>query len=331
MSDYIALLDPALMDNNGTPSYNLGDLIIHESVMKLFDELFPGVEIRRVSSHIGITTKGKEVLNGSRLTFVGGTNILTSNIRKFTRLSPEKRRSQYIFPGFSNVVLIGAGWAKYEGRPDLYTTVYYNRILSPRYYQSLRDTYTSRKLNSFFRGKVMHTSCPTVWNLQDYDNRFKPEYNKILFTITDYDRDPETDSALLELLFQSGSREICFFPQGTNDEEYLTSLDIVKKNRSKISILPHDFHSYISFVDGGAFNYIGTRLHGGIRCMQKQMPALIIGIDNRALEIKKDIGLNVADRHDLNIMRQWITGEYKPGKLSIPTENIRNWKRQFSS
>jgi len=331
MSDYIALLDPALMDNKGTPSYNLGDLIIHESVMKLFDELFPGIEIRRVSSHTGISAKEKEVLKGSRFNFVGGTNILTSDIRNFFRLSPEKRRTEYIFPGFSNVILIGAGWTKYEGRPDIYTTVYYNRILNPRYYQSLRDTYTSKKLNSFFRGKVMHTSCPTVWNLQDYQNTYRPEYNKILVTITDYDRNPETDSALMHLLFQSGSREIYFFPQGTNDESYLTSLEIVKKNRSKINILPHDFQSYIGFVEDGSFNYIGTRLHGGIRCMQKQLPALIIGIDNRALEIKKDIGLNVADRHDLDRIQQWISGSYQPGKLSIPTENIQNWKRQFSS
>jgi hypothetical protein len=331
MSDYIALLDPALMDNNGTPSYNLGDLIIHESVLKIFEELFPGTEIRRISSHIEITAKEKEILKGSRHTFVGGTNILTSNIRNFQRLTVEKRRSLYLFPGFSNVVLIGAGWAKYDGRPDIYTAIYYNRILSPRYYQSLRDTYTSKKLNSFFRGRVMHTSCPTVWKLHEYENSFKPEYSKILFTLTDYDRNPELDAGLIKILFETGSREINFFPQGTNDEDYINSLDIVKNNRGKITIMPHDFKTYIDFVDSGSFNYIGTRLHGGIRCMQRQIPALIIGIDNRALEIRNDIGLNVVERSELNVIRQWTTGEYKPGKLSIPTENIQNWKRQFSS
>ena len=36
-------------------------------------------------------------------------------------------------------------------------------------------------------------------------------------------------------------------------------------------------------------DYIGTRLHAGIRAIQKKRRSIIIGVDNRALEMQKTL------------------------------------------
>lgn len=55
--NYITLLDPSLNDNNGTPALNLGDIIIYDSVKKILAELFPAIEVVRLSSHQWFTKK----------------------------------------------------------------------------------------------------------------------------------------------------------------------------------------------------------------------------------------------------------------------------------
>ena len=59
-----------------------------------------------------------------------------------------------------------------------------------------------------------------------------------------------------------------FWPQGFNDLSYLESL-AVDKNR--ISILSSNIDSFNSLIDMGNIDYIGTRLHGGIRALQKKL------------------------------------------------------------
>ena len=46
--------------------------------------------------------------------------------------------------------------------------------------------------------------------------------------------------------------------------------------------------------------YIGTRLHGGIRALQHGRRTMIIAVDGRAMEKKKDIHLPVVDRNTLD-------------------------------
>jgi hypothetical protein len=59
------------------------------------------------------------------------------------------------------------------------------------------------------------------------------------------------------------------------------------------------------------------------------MPAMIIGVDNRAIEIKKDINLNVIERTDSIKLKNWVQGKTNTGPLKLPLENINSWKNQF--
>ena len=53
-----------------------------------------------------------------------------------------------------------------------------------------------------------------------------------------------------------------------------------------------------------------------------------MGVDNRALEIKKDIGLPVLLSNESELWSAQIKNEYKL-KLAIPFDKIARWKNQF--
>jgi len=70
-------------------------------------------------------------------------------------------------------------------------------------------------------------------------------------------------------------------------------------------------------------------LHGGIKCIQKNIPSLILANDNRAAEIKKDVNIPVIEKAEINEIERWIKGETKFGKINLSTQDIMNWKNQF--
>ncbi|MBI5371161.1 MAG: polysaccharide pyruvyl transferase family protein [Sphingobacteriales bacterium] len=329
-SNYIVLLDPSIRDNNGAPAFNLGDMIIYDAVMKILSEIFQKHEILRISSHEWFAKKQKKILNGSLLNIMGGTNVLTSDIRNFPRMTPEKKKGFYLFPGFNNLVLLGTGWEKYQSKPDWATIIYYYRILNKKYFHSVRDEYSLNQLKKAYVPNVLNTSCPTTWELdRDFINVFQPNYNSIFFTLTNYYPNHTIDNNLLKYIFDSGQSNLIFFPQTAVDLDYLSSLENYRNNKSKIKILKTEYSEFLHFVHSEKFNYIGSRLHAGIRCLQLGNPTLIFAVDNRALEIRKDTGLNILARTDFTLLQKWIKGEYRPERIQLPEDNISIWKKQF--
>jgi hypothetical protein len=93
--------------------------------------------------------------------------------------------------------------------------------------------------------------------------------------------------------------------------------------------LPPNLRSYTAFLDNEDVDFIGTRLHGGIRAMQKGHRALIIGIDNRATEIGRDTNLPVVQRQDLAAIEAWIDGG-RATEIILPMAAIQGWKAQLA-
>jgi polysaccharide pyruvyl transferase WcaK-like protein len=75
-------------------------------------------------------------------------------------------------------------------------------------------------------------------------------------------------------------------------------------------------------------DFIGLRLHAGIRSLQRSRRTLIVAIDNRATEISKDTNLPVVARGDLKAIESWITTS-SPTKIQLPEAAIASWKQQF--
>lgn len=328
---YILLLDPALQNHDGTPSVNVGDQIIFESVIRILEELFPGEEIRRISTHQYFTAKEKELINNARYSFVGGSNILTSDIRNFPRLSPEKKKGFYFFPGFRNVILFGTGWSQYEQDMDWATKIFYRKVLHKKAWHSIRDDYSLAMMKKTGRNNFLFTGCPTTWNLpRNTENKFNPALDTALMMLSHYYPDVQGDNSMTEEILATDAREIYFFPPSAGDVDYLASLPSYQKNKSRFKIMEHSLKGLNDLLATVKLNHIGTRLHGGIKSLAYGHPTAIIGVDNRAIEMGKSVNLNVFHRNDIAGLRSWISGQRVPGPIVLPEKNIELWKKQFA-
>jgi hypothetical protein len=329
---HIVLLDPAMQDNEGTSSSNLGDFIISESILSLLGSLFPHNEIKRVSSHSFLTKKHRELIKSSAFSFIGGTNLLYSDMLTYRQLALRKGRLLWLFPGINDLILVGAGWGPdYKKKMTWRSSLLYNNILHRNYLHSVRDSFTADKLSKETRRKTINTACPSMWKLNDIDPNIEKRPGDCLFTLTDYRKDQENDSKLIGLLLES-FKDIHFFPQGSGDLDYIRTLDIYTQNKTRIKLLPHDYKEFKQFINSTSFVYIGTRLHGGIKCLDASKKALILAVDNRAHEIGNDFLMPVIPRTDFQSMQRWLENKWVfSGKIKLPVDNINRWKQQFSS
>jgi hypothetical protein len=141
-------------------------------------------------------------------------------------------------------------------------------------------------------------------------------------------RSPNTDDLLIGILARSYD-ELIFFPQGSEDVEYAKSLPAYKKCQQKITIAERNMSAFVSSLKQSGCDYIGTRLHAGIKALQLGNNALILSVDNRAKEIARDTGLPVVSREEIDLVRHWIGGECLFHKIRVPVEEILAWKAQF--
>ncbi|NJM99336.1 MAG: polysaccharide pyruvyl transferase family protein [Phormidesmis sp. RL_2_1] len=325
----ICLLDPGLQQHSGELSANLGDLIIQESVKRELTSLFPEHEIIQLSTHAPLGKEELAVINQCSLVFVGGSNLLSSYMDKYKQWDI----SLWDAVKIRKAILLGAGWWEYQGELNRYTKALLKILMSRGMLHSVRDGYTQAKLQSIsVKGfpvgiqNVLNTGCPTMWplmnmNLAEFSTQ---KAENALLMLTDYRKVPELDRQLLELLFEK-YENVYFWWQGRGDEAYIRELDF------PVKLIEHSLPALDAFIHSGiSFDYIGTRLHGGIRCLQSNQRSLVIEVDNRAKEIAQDTNLQTAARDDFNYIRQWIDGSPVP-QIKLNSEAINQWRGQFES
>ncbi len=303
-------------------STNLGDQIIMEAVREQLSDLIRDRFTYSVASHEWMGRKSRDLLKRSDFAIAGGTNLLSSRmwIRSVWKLS--------ILDAFlcRNVVLMGCGWYQFQRKPDPYTRWLLGRVLSKKHLHSVRDTYTKDMLAAIGITNVVNTGCPTLW-------AFSPEYcaklprekaAHVVTTINTYIPDSQADRRLIEILREQ-YETVSIWVQTSSDYAYAKALD-----PDLIFINP----SLRAFDDLLASNldldYVGNRLHGGIRALQKGRRAIIVEIDNRAREMGRDFGLPTVERDDFTRLEEMIRG---PLDINIapPRQMIDRWKNQFSS
>ena len=175
---------------------------------------------------------------------------------------------------------------------------------------------------------VINTSCPSVWDLkQDHlENIPTKKADNVILTLTDYNKCFESDQKLIELL-SNQYKKLFFWPQGQGDMEYFHA--ITKGFNTEIETISPNLKSYDNFLQEIQVDYVGNRLHAGIRAIQNGRRAHIISIDNRAIEISKDINLSCSTRGDFDSLQDFISSTNEM-ILSIPYDEIELWKSQFS-
>lgn len=309
----ITLVDTSL----GTD--NLGDDIIMEAVERVVFDLFPDAYYYRVPSHDLLTDRTRRFVKKSDYCFLGGTNLLSS------RMGP---RSQWRVRWFDTLwmrraICLGVGWNDYSRGADWASRTLLRTLLESAATHSVRDAYTERRVREAGIGCV-NTGCPTMWGLTDAHCRALPrrKADDVVFTLTCWRQDPAADRALIEHL-KRAYRRVHFFSQMREDADYLARFDV-----GGIRTITPTIAGYTRFLANEDVDYVGTRLHGGIRALQQGRRSLILGVDNRGLEIHRDTNLPVVARDALGAIEEWIEDD-RPTEIRLPWPAIAAWKGQF--
>jgi len=223
-------------------------------------------------------------------------------------------------------ILMGAGWWQYGDEPNGYTKLLYRNVLSKSHIHSVRDAYTRDMLRRCGVNNVAVTGCPTLWDLSPEHCAQIPrtKARNVVLTLTDYHRDPVRDREMIDLLLASYERLI-FWPQGYGDNAYLESLSLTT---DRLDVLSPNLDTFDETLRAGDVDYVGTRLHGGIRAMQLSRRALIIAIDNRAKEMNRDFDLPIVEQGDIAGVANWIQGDAET-RIILPHSEIALWKSQY--
>lgn len=313
----ISLLCPYISGNN------MGDEIINDYISKQLNDIFGNTFYVRISTRDRISKRSANLINWSEYAFVCGTNLLASNVRKRKQWNisfVDSLRNNKKF------ILFGTGWWQYQNNPDLYTSIVYKNILSHDITHSVRDSYSEEMLKKAGINNVVNTACPTMWGLTpDHCKKIPCEKAKnVITTLTDYMKNPESDMEFLRILKRLYDK-IYIWLQSPMDFSYIQSL----KLNFDVDIIEPGLIAYDKALQEIDADYVGTRLHGGIRALNFRHRSIIIGVDNRANEIAKDTNLVVVDRSAISeqlpakIESAWST------EIHLPEENILLWKRQF--
>lgn len=308
----------------GLATYNIGDKIIADSAKKQLKEVLDGNFIVELPTHTPHNIRYIRHLKDSCYKFVLGSNLLKSTLFGFKRQWHIAIWKSY-FTG--PCILVGAGWWQYNNKPNLYTKILLKLVLSKNHIHSVRDEYTKKMLESIGIKNVVNTSCPTMWSLTEAHCESIPKEKapSVIFTITDYNKSPKLDTFLIKTLIDS-YENVYFWPQGIGDYEYFRTLNV---DFNKISMIAPTLEAFDSILDKRGVDFVGTRLHGGIRALQKSCRTLIISIDNRAKEKSQSFNLPIIEREEISGLKRVIDGEIVT-KIKIPEREIESWKKQFT-
>lgn len=322
----IMLLDTSVSSNNR------GDDIIMDACNKQLNNIIR----RNFSVHVpthspihilsyqikSVLRKRKMIFHDYDLKFLCGTNSISGNMAYFGR----NWKLNLFSPDFlMGTVCVGVGTDRIV-KTNKYTSKLYRKYLSNSYIHSTRDEATASYLKSIGLNAI-NTGCVTLWGItKDFCDTIPSEKsNNVIFTLTDYNRNVVTDKKFISLL-KANYQNIFFWPQGSNDYLYIKELD----NLSDITVLAPNLRAYDNFLENVTCDYIGTRLHGGIRAIQHGKRSIILSVDNRAENMAGSYGLTIIKRENIEEIEMKLKSDFK-SNISANTENVKIFLDQFNN
>lgn len=314
--------EPVVLYDPAVSSLNLGDHIISDSCRRELEPIVGTAFLVAVSTHLPISGY-MDHISEARMRFVCGSNLLRGRMNaRFRQWDITPWTARFVGPA----TLMGVGWWQYGDKLNSYTRWLYGRVLERDAIHSVRDDYTARQLRSMGFDNVLNTACPTMWQLDETHCASIPteKADVVLTTVTDYSRDPTRDRLMLAQLAEHYTA-VRIFLQGTRDLRYLESLEL---DWSRFDLIPPRLEQFDACLSEGDVDYVGTRLHAGIRALQHGRRSLVIGVDNRAAEKHRDFNLPCLPREDIADLSSTLRRPLGM-HIRIPQGNIDTWKTQF--
>lgn len=327
----IAIMDTSIM------SFNIGDQIIMESAITGLMPVIKDAFLVRMPTHSPLfhkyefSLRGKDsfitALQSFDYKFVCGTNLLEKNMMK-RKNSWNLHTSDLRY--FNDFILVGVGTDKLSSIANTYTRHFYDKALNHNFVHSTRDDRTKEMLESL-GFKAINTGCATIWPLTDSHCKSIPENQKdeVICTITDYCEDSARDLEML-LILKECYNKVFLWPQGIADELYFRKLcNLDDRIADSIDVLSPTLQCYDSFLSDHDCDYVGTRLHAGIKAMQKGRRSIIIAVDNRSIDMRESYGLPVIEREKISehLMR-YINSGFET-RININEDGITTFLNQF--
>jgi polysaccharide pyruvyl transferase WcaK-like protein len=170
----------------------------------------------------------------------------------------------------------------------------------------------------------VNTGCPTLWNLspEHCQNISVDKADSVVTSLNTFFPNKNLDGTLLRTLAHH-YREIYFWIQNPADYGYAKQFGV------DLVFLDPTVPALDQFLSShGNLDYVGNRLHAGIRALQHGVRTLIVEVDNRAKMMGVDWGLPTVARDGFDEMASWISASKKLD-LRLPLREIEDWKRQF--
>lgn len=318
-----------LLLDTSVASPNMGDEIIMSSIRKNYPQLFFDNYIYSMPTHTPLFSilqnlRCRRVMrrySTADVKLLCGTNALGTNMFK---ILPSWNINIFNSSIIKGTVCLGVGLGRNSTNVNWYTKKLYKSILSKEYVHSVRDEKTKSFLESL-GFKAYNTGCPTLWGLTpELCNKIPRVKNEsVVFTLTSYQPDIKNDLAMLEIL-RRNYKTIYFWPQTFDDLYYMQSLSDFRP----IVIAPN-LASYDRILET-EIDYVGNRLHGGIRAMQHIRRSIIISIDNRASDMAKSYSIPVIDRNNISTeLDDFINSDFQTTINGINFDLIKKWQNQF--
>lgn len=309
---------PVVLFDTGLNTDNAGDHIIMENCLRHLRGIVDTENAVHISTH-QLPDANTACVGHPKI--VCGTNILSSRMGQYGLWKLPRNLSDY-----HDITLMGVGFDSYNTEGDLYTKLLLHNMLAKDGYHSVRDSFAEKALRMLGIENVLNTGCPTMWCLTPEHCASIPREKgrNVICTVTDYSRDLKNDSAMLDILLERYD-EVFLWLQGRDDLAYVRELGYA----DRVTLVESSLEAYDTVLAREDLDYVGTRLHAGIRALSTGRRSLIVSIDNRAECISADTGLPIIRREDIPIaLRERLEAEYIT-TITLPWENIHKWKEQF--
>ena len=304
---------PVLLDTS-MESDNCGDGIIMENCLLQLSGCIDISDFVHIPTH-------QAPAKASSAKILCGTNLLSGHMRTYGLWKLGSEVAPY-----RNTILMGVGFDSKDATFDRYTKRLMHTILRKDGFHSVRDSFSERKLRSMGIQNVVNTGCPTMWNLTLEHCTTIPtvKASNVVCTVTDYSKDTQNDKFMLDILLESYNK-VYLWLQGREDLAYIHELGY----ENKLILIDSTLEAYDAVLKQADLDYVGTRLHAGIRALSKGHRSLIISIDNRAECISVDTGLPILRREDIQIaLRDRLNSQIKT-EIRLPWKNIQMFKESL--
>jgi polysaccharide pyruvyl transferase WcaK-like protein len=313
-----ARLPSATVLDTSIATRNIGDEIIMDAVRGELRAMLPEAAVRTVPTHERLGARTRGLIGAADIVLAGGSNLIGPPMyySRLWKVTPWDALQRW------DVTLMGCGWRRYSARISPATAWLLRRLLGSEVPHAVRDHYTAEQLAKLGIDNTLVTGCPTTWGLDTALLGRIPQQqgDEVVVVLNGRNDAPGLGQAILAACTRR-YRKVHFWTQMFTDARYLQGLD------AAVEVVPPNLQAYDELLRGSeSLDYVGTRLHAGVRALQHGRRTTIFEIDNRAAEMSKTLSLpTVAVERgadvDQALAQPWSA------EVEIPADTVDQWRR----